>query len=316
MKDISIIVPIYNQEKYLDKCIKSIINQSKQEIEIILINDGSTDNSENIIKKYKDNRIKYIKTKNQGIGKTRNLGIKKSNSKYIMFVDSDDYIDKNYCLEMYNNIKKNNSDIAITNYKEIKNNTINKVDINIDKLFSIQERPNNLSKINLSCWNKIYKSTLIKNNNIMFSENLKYEDIEFVFKCIINSKKISYLDKYSYNYIIHSNSETTIRDEKCFDIIKILDILNRYIKNNIYIKDDFNKLSVRMLTNYTIQQRNQKSFEIAEKFINKAFIYLEKNISDYKDDKYYIDRSFLQKTIEKSKFLTLLYCYIYIKIKR
>ena len=82
-KDISIIVPIYNAEKYLNKCIDSIINQSKKELEIILINDGSTDNSENIIKKYADKRIKYFKNKNQGIGKTRNFGIEKATGKYI-----------------------------------------------------------------------------------------------------------------------------------------------------------------------------------------------------------------------------------------
>ena len=91
-KGISIIVPIYNSEKYLNKCIDSLINQTEKNIEIILVNDGSTDNSEEIIKEYKDKRIKYYKNKNQGIGKTRNFGIEQATGSYIMFVDSDDYI--------------------------------------------------------------------------------------------------------------------------------------------------------------------------------------------------------------------------------
>ena len=99
--DISIIVPIYNTEKYLNKCIDSIINQTKKELEILLINDGSTDNSEKIIKTYKDKRIKYFKNKNQGIGKTRNFGIEKATGKYLMFLDSDDYLEKNACEKFF-----------------------------------------------------------------------------------------------------------------------------------------------------------------------------------------------------------------------
>ena len=90
-KDVSIIIPIYNASKYLKRCLDSVINQTKTELEIILINDGSTDNSEEIIKGYKDKRIRYFKNKNQGIGKTRNFGITKATGKYIMFLDSDDF---------------------------------------------------------------------------------------------------------------------------------------------------------------------------------------------------------------------------------
>ena len=90
-KDVSIIIPIYNASKYLKRCLDSVINQTKTELEIILINDGSTDNSEEIIKEYKDKRIRYFKNKNQGIGKTRNFGITKATGKYIMFLDSDDF---------------------------------------------------------------------------------------------------------------------------------------------------------------------------------------------------------------------------------
>lgn len=104
--DVSIIVPIYNAEKYLKKCVDSLVNQTKKELEIILINDGSTDNTLKILKEYKDKRIKLFSNKNQGIGKTRNFGISKATSKYIMFCDSDDYYEPNMCELMFNEVEK------------------------------------------------------------------------------------------------------------------------------------------------------------------------------------------------------------------
>ena len=116
MNDISIIVPIYNAEKYLNRCIDSLVNQTKKELEIILINDGSTDSSEDIINSYKDSRIKHFSNKNQGIGKTRNFGLKKATGKYIMFCDSDDYLEKDTCEEMFKKIEEDNLDLVICDF--------------------------------------------------------------------------------------------------------------------------------------------------------------------------------------------------------
>ena len=120
--DISIIVPIYNTEKYLKKCLDSLINQSKKELEFMLINDGSKDNSEEIIKEYKDERIKYYKNKNQGIGKTRNFGIEKATGKYIMFLDSDDYLEKDACELLYKKAEKENLDLVVCDYYKVYSN--------------------------------------------------------------------------------------------------------------------------------------------------------------------------------------------------
>ena len=106
MAKVSLIVPIYNSSKYLKKCLDSLVNQTLKDIEIILINDGSTDDSEKLIKNYEDKRIKYILKKNEGIGKTRNRGIKEAAGNFIAFVDSDDYLDPHFCEYMYNNVDK------------------------------------------------------------------------------------------------------------------------------------------------------------------------------------------------------------------
>lgn len=313
-KDISIIVPIYNAEKYLKKCIDSLVNQTKKELEILLINDGSTDKSEEIINSYHDSRIKYYKNKNQGIGKTRNFGIEKSTGKYIMFIDSDDYLDENACEILYNKAENDKLDIVLCDfYKLYDSGKLEEVKQPSFKNSSLKDNPKILNE-NLSPWAKIYKRELIIKNDIKFIENLKYEDAPFVSIALDKARKIGKVDQCLNYYLVHENSETTIRDEKVFDILKIVDIIRKYFRNKNYIKETLDKLTVRIITNYTIQQRMQKDRKIGMKFIDEAFIYLKKEIPDYKNNKYYQERGVFRRTIEKNKLLTKVYCILYSKL--
>lgn len=312
MADISIIVPIYNAEKYLNKCLDSLINQSKEELEFILVNDGSTDSTEEIIKSYKDKRIKYFKNKNQGIGKTRNFGIEKATSKYIMFLDSDDYLEENACEELFNKVSSEKLDLAICDYYKLYEDG-RKEDEKLPSFenTTLKETPNLLLDINLAPWNKIYSRELITKNNIRFVENLKYEDAPFVAECLDKAKKIGKVDLMLNAYIIHGNSETTVRDERIFDILKIIEMIRKYFSKKEYMTVVINQLIVRIVTNYTIQQRVQKNKKTGMRFIDEAFAYLEKYVPDYKNNKYYKNRSFLKRTIEKNKYLSKIYCQIY-----
>ncbi len=315
-KGISIIVPIYNSEKYLNKCIDSLINQTEKNIEIILVNDGSTDNSEEIIKEYKDKRIKYYKNKNQGIGKTRNFGIEQATGSYIMFVDSDDYIEKNACEKMYNKAVNENLDVVLCDfYKEYDNGNIEEIHTNSFNNSSLKENPNIITDY-LCPWAKIYDRKMIIDNNIKFVENLKYEDAPFVIKALCTAKKIGKIDECLNYYLIHDNSETTVRDKKCFDILQIIDIIRNYTSNFDYLKEKIDELTVRIITNYTIQQRQQSSQETAMDFIDKAFDYLKEEVPDYKNNKYYIGRSIVKRTIEKNRLLTKLYITIYRRVHK
>lgn len=312
MTDISIIVPIYNAEKFIEKCINSLLNQTKQELEFILINDGSTDNTESIIKKYTDKRIKYFKNKNQGIGKTRNFGISKAKGKYLMFIDSDDYITENACEELYQKAKTSKADIVVCDfYKIYDNKKQEEIKLPSFKTTSLKDNPNILIDINLAPWNKLYKTSLIKENNIKFVEGIKYEDAPFVAEALDKSNKIAKLDKYLNYYVIHGNSETTVRDERVFDILKIVDLIRKYFKGKKYVKEVVDKLTVRIITNYTIQQRNQKVKKVGMKFIDEAFNYLKKEVPDYKHNKYYETRGIIRRTIEKNKQLSKIYCKMY-----
>jgi len=311
--DISIIVPIYNAEKYLNKCLDSLMAQTKEELEFILVNDGSTDNTEQIIKEYQDKRIKYFKNKNQGIGKTRNFGIEKAKGKYIMFLDSDDYLEKNACEVLFNKAEKDNLDIVICDfYKIYDNGSKEEVKQPSFKNSSLKDNPKILNE-NLSPWAKLYRRDLISKNSIKFVENLKYEDAPFVAEALDKAKRIGKVEECLNYYVIHGNSETTVRDKRVFDILLVIDKIRKYFAKKTYIKEDLDKLTVRMITNYTIQQRVQVDKKVGMDFIDEAFAYLKREIPDYKDNKYYQNRGILRRTIEKNKFLTKLYCRLYRK---
>lgn len=311
MTDISIIVPAYNAEKYIKKCIESLINQTKKEIEIIIVNDGSTDNTEKIVKSFKDQRIKYYKNSNHGIGYTRNFGIDKAVSDYIMFVDSDDYLREDACQLLYDKICNEFLDLVICDYYRVIDNNIVEDKLISFKNTNLKDAPNLLSDINLSPWNKIYKTSLIKDNNIKFNEELKYEDTPFVAMALDKAKIIGKIDECLNYYVIHEVSETTVRDRRCFDIIQIMDLVRDYFKDKEYASEALDKLTVRTLTNYTIQQRVQIDKKIGMKFIDEAFSYLKREVPDYKNNKYYENRGILRRAIEKSKLLSKLYCGIY-----
>lgn len=313
---ISVVVPIYNTEKYLKKCIDSILNQTFKDFELIIINDCSPGDANNIIKEYDDSRIKYIKNKtNKGIGFNRNLGIKEAKGDYICFIDSDDYIRCDFLEMMYNKCIKDNLDLCICDYIYVYDSSKEKkVRLESFNNTNLDETPNLLIDIPLGPCNKMYRKSLLTKNKIKFSETLKYEDVSFVASTLFYSDKIGKIDECLNYFSVHENSETSTRDERVFDIFKQLDLVKEVYENekNLYL----NELIVSIVFNYTIQQRYQKDEKIIDEFIDYAFEYLEKNNIDYKSSLYLIERPFFKSFIEKSKFRTKLYCKLYKKISK
>ena len=316
MAKVSIIVPVYNTSKYLNGCIKSLLHQTLEDIEIILINDGSTDDSESIIKKYKDKRIKYISKKNEGIGKTRNLGIDTATGEYLSFIDSDDYIEPNFCEVMYEKAIKDKCDIVICDYYEDHNYGLKEIRFPTFKDASLKENPDILNMVNLGPCNKIYKRSLFKNKENRFVENLKYEDAPLVVKLLLNAKKIGKIDDCLAHYVIHENSETTTRDERIFDIIKITDIMVNDLKEHDYLHNAMINIAVMVLTDYTIQQRYINDSELRNKFIDMVFQYLDELDPNWKKCNYLKKFNWLKRKVKSSKILTKVYCSIYNKKER
>lgn len=305
---VSIIVPCFNGSKYIKRCLNSIINQSYKNIEVIIVNDGSTDDSDLIISKYlDDDRIKYYKQSNKGIGKTRNFGISKASGDYITFLDIDDYFACDAIEKMISFSSENDLDVVVSDYY-IKNKDTKEFKINDFEITSTLENPDILLDINFAPWGKLYKKDLIE--GVSFEEKLKYEDAPFVIKSLLKAKRVGKLNYPTVYYTVNNGSETSVRDSKVFDIIKIIDIIRKeLIKNNL---DEISrKLIVKTLTNHTIQQRYNQDKDSGMKFIDEAFSYMKEYVPDYKRNIYYIDRGFLRRTIEKNKLLTKIYVELY-----
>ena len=274
MKKVSIIVPIYNEEKNLNRCIDSLINQTYKNLEIILLNDGSTDSSKKIIDSYKDKRIIVIHKKNSGIGDTRNIGIEKSTGDYIIFVDSDDYIELNCVEQLVKKIEKDKVDIVISNYyidTKTKRYEIRLPDLGIT---SIKEEPNLLSQINLAPWNKIYKKSLFKNKENRFPTFLKYEDAPVVIGLILDAKRVSFTNELLFHYVIQKDGETNTRDERLFDIITICAMIEKKLKDHEYIEKT--NLFVKILLPYLRNSHLIKNPNLRNEFIDAIYVYLNR----------------------------------------
>lgn len=258
MAKLSIIVPVYNVEKYLPKCLESLTNQTLKDIEIICVNDGSMDNSLAILKEFasKDSRIRIINNQHQGVAKTRNTGIEQSTGEYIGFVDSDDYIDIDFFEKLYNSATKSNSDIAIASILKHKNffNIYNAKYTKEETAITIQDKIKlceDKKHFFFYAWNKIYHSGFIKENNIKFSEGQIYEDVMFAIKALYYSNKIISVYGTKYHYIEHENSLTKYKDktgEKEHDLIKAYSELQEFCNSknieiperlNYYTKENF-----------------------------------------------------------------------------
>ena len=234
MKGITVIVPCYNVEKYIDKCIQSLINQTYKNLEIILVDDCSTDSTWKIINKYskKYENIKCIKNeKNSGAGFSRNTALKEAKNDYISFIDSDDYIENNYYELMMKQLKKEKSDLIVCD-----------IFVKYDNVDGINQRSSacegKIDKYNFinnglaaSPCNKIFKKQdLLK---YPFPEGIMNEDIATVMAIIINSKKISYNNEVYYNYVQRKSSvQNSSLSNTRLDIFKSLDILEKRIPIN------------------------------------------------------------------------------------
>ena len=248
---VSIIIPVYNMEKYLEQCLDSVVNQTLKEIEIICVDDGSTDNSVNIIKSYaaNDSRIKLIQQKNQFAGPARNNGLKLARGEYVAFIDPDDWIDTNMYYEMYNQAKQLKSDIVVCNYEKYNENSkqfsstpfftelkngLNVVDSNIPENKNISPETMRKSLMIFPCysWNKIYKNSLLKIHDIKFDTCQCYEDWNFVLKSHMKAIRFSYIDKCYYKYRYHESSTLrTTRNNRYVYIIDLLSQIKQYLKS-------------------------------------------------------------------------------------
>ncbi len=246
MEKVSVVIPIYNIEDYINECLKSIVNQTYKNLEIICIDDCGTDNSMSIVENYaeSDSRIRIIKQKeNRGQGEARNLGIVGNvTGKYICFIDSDDFIESNYIESLVETIENKNVELVcninILKYygkDDIRNKCIkNKKDFVLDKRLDFNEE--SFKKLPISAWCKIYRANILKENEIYFASNkLKFEDFYFWYILKTKVKNICIICGPTYFYRQRNNSTMSLNKYKkndCFDSIYIIELIYLYYKNS------------------------------------------------------------------------------------
>lgn len=223
---ISIIIPVYNTEDYLDKCLSSIINQTYKNIEIIIIDDGSTDNSKKIIKQYmnKDCRISYYYQNNSGVAIARNSGIDKAQGDYIAFIDSDDYIDLTFIEKMYAAIKDDDVFSICGTIDVLENNDkiYNKINKNLVETFR-----------GIARYRRLINKKILSNSKIKFSNLKVSEDLEFYSKLLIyNNMKYSIVNECLYYYVQRPNSLIHTYSKNQGDTIKAANNIINFCKNN------------------------------------------------------------------------------------
>lgn len=300
---ISIIIPVYNVEKYVRRCLDSITLQTYTNLEIIIVNDGSTDNSKNICEEYvsKDNRIKMINQNNFGLSSARNVGIELANGKYIAFVDSDDFVDLNYIKSMYDEASINNTDIVCCDFNYIDED---------DKKWTRIDRDNkyyfNMEAIDdiiigkqyteVMTWNKLYKLDLFITNNIRFPVGKLNEDNFTTYKLYYYSNKISLINDKLYYYFQRKNSIMNSKfNIKRLDILEVTFEMREFFKDkNIDLNDKIDSYDFAIKSNL-LNKMIRDNFNGSEK--------IKLIDSIYKNKKKYINNQYISGKFKLSIIL-------------
>lgn len=275
---ISIVIPVYNVENYLNKCIKTIVNQTYKNLEIILVDDGSTDKSGKICDEWKekDTRIKVIHKKNGGLSDARNVGIRSSVGKYLFFIDSDDYVSLDIIENLYKSMKENNVQIVTdtyvleTYYKKLvthrKSENIVDSEKALKNIF--------MQKDSVAVWGRLYLRELF--NDIEFPVGKKYEDLGTIYKIIDKAENVSYINRSGYHYVQRSESICNNRFTK-EDYLTIIDFLETILK---FIEEKYPRI-IREAQNFYIHYINMCTILLYRNNLQEEYKNLKHKLKQY-----------------------------------
>jgi len=273
---ISVVIPVYKVEKYLDKCMESVTGQTHKNLEIILVDDGSPDACPKMCDEWakKDGRVKVIHKQNGGLSDARNFGIDAATGKYLTFIDSDDYLDLNFCETLLNELKNNNADMVIGGVKLVYENPANEKVKNSktvidDSVFSV-ENVNDLIYDKkfphlMTAWAKLYKKELFR--EIRFPVGRLHEDEFVYFQILFNCKKLAVNRKVNYFYLQRGTSIMSNKSEK-----NLRDILDAFEEKFNFIEAKFPQKHEQNLELYALELRNLYSVSTKYKQIKKEII--------------------------------------------
>ena len=294
MSKVSIIVPVYNVEEYLSECLDSLVNQTLRDIEIIVVNDGTKDNSQKIIDKYtkKYKNVKAYKKENGGLSSARNYGLKYANGEYIAFVDSDDWIETDMYEKMYNKAVENDFDMVVCGLRYVyEDNYKNKcVSSNIkNDIYTRRGIKKSMLNIYPAAWNKIFNKRLF-DHKVFFKEKVWFEDVEFIYRLYPYINSVGVIDETFYNYRQREGSITSTFDERLFNYIDNFNgIVEYYKENNFYdeYRDELEYCYVRYIYATFIKSAAKSGNKnMYDKAVISAIDNVKKQFPHYKKNKY------------------------------
>lgn len=292
MTKVSIIVPVYNVENYVEKCLQTLVNQTLEGIEIIVVNDGSTDKSKEIIQRFiKENlssNIIYLEKENGGLSDARNYGMNYATGEYIAFLDSDDYVENTIYEKMYNKAISENADyVECDFYWEYPNKKRE------DKGVRYTNKKEMFVHARVVAWNKLIKKEIIKEK---FPYGMHYEDVEFFYKLLPNVTKFAFIAEPLIHYIQRDNSLVNKQGRETAQIFEILDNVIKYYKENNLYNDYLEELEYtysRLLLCSSLKRiKNIPDKEIKEKLIYETWGNLNSQFPKWKENKYIKTSSF------------------------
>lgn len=310
MPKVSVIVPVYNVEQYIEKCLTSLVNQTLKDIEIIVVNDGSKDNSKKIIDNFLDKykNIVYVEKKNGGLSDARNFGLKYAKGDYIAFLDSDDYVDVTIYEKMYNKAIEEDADFVECDFYWVYPNK-SKTDVG----FVYNNKKEMLTYARVVAWNKLIKRTIIKEQ---FPVGLNYEDVEFFYKLIPNINKFAFVKEPLIYYIQRENSIVNKQNYKTGHIFNVLNnVIDYYKKNNIYeeYKDELEYTYTRILLCSSLKRMVQVKDKVAQnRLLDETWQNLNTKFPEWKKNKILAQMSvknLYMRTV--NKFTYKFYCKIF-----
>ena len=233
MPKVSVIVPFYNVEGYIEKCLETLVNQTLEDIEIILVNDGSKDRSIEIVNKFLEaypEKLVYLKKENGGLSDARNYAIPYAKGEYIAFLDSDDYVEKDMYQKMYELAKKENSDMVECDFYWEYPDKLKK---DVGVIYNGKKEM--LEKVRVVAWNKLIRREILEKTEVKFPKGYRYEDVEFTYKLVPFIEKVSFLKKPCVHYIQREGSISNSQNERTKEIFDVLDhVIDYYKEKGIY----------------------------------------------------------------------------------
>lgn len=293
---VSVIVPVYNTEKYLRKCIESLVNQTLEDIEIVIINDGSKDSSEDIIKEYikrYPDKFVYRYQENSGQAVARNKALDLCNGEYIGFLDSDDFVREEMFERMYNKAVEANADYVACGYTDLTYEGEKEIELQHYVASKVALKTKDMySGALVSPFLHLYKTDIVKKAQVKFPEGVIYEDTAFYLNLIPHIKTLAVIEEPLAYRVRHSNSTmTTFKAEKVAQIFRVIDASVQYYKEHGFFdmyKDELTYFCVRVLLCSSMERIGKVDGKNARKeLIKRTLKYVDKNFPDYRKNPYF-----------------------------